>query len=164
MKFNPVGKVRGVFIPHFKFSTPGHLISLFPPGDGKFKFFEYEPVEIQQLSRSLPRGQLTDCIYYNKEAKRGEISSLGFHRVAQRIIVVVKGHIELVAEDLAHNKLVFSLKKGSGVWIPPFILYTYGSIMPVTTIVEISNLSLEAAAHDTYGYEAFEALQRFTDL
>lgn len=106
-------------------------------------------------------------IYEISALKQGVIGGTEFHRIRKEIVTITKGSIVIQLEDLSGRKADFTLTRGQGVWIPPFIKHTYQALEDDTRLVAIANTLFDptnSTTFDTYSDEEFERLKSQLDI
>lgn len=120
--------------------------------------FNYDEQELARVNEDI-RGFR---IYEISGLKRGVIGGTEFHQIRKEIVIVAKGSIVIQLEDLSGRQADFTLTRGQGVWIPPFIKHTYRVLENDTRLVAIANTLFDptnSTTFDTYSDEEFERLK-----
>lgn len=114
--------------------------------------------------RDFYDGNIGFRIYRLTKIPSGGIGANEFHKFRKEIVIVEKGKVEWILEDLEGNIKSFILRKGDIVfYIPLLTLHTYtgksnnSSMTVISSTVYYKN---DMQTHDTYSKEEFKKLQK----
>lgn len=102
-------------------------------------------------------------LYTVLEQAADSIGGTEFHRQRQEMVYGVAGEFEWVCEDLRGNRSTHTIKPGTGVWMPPFILHTFTARVSGSGLLVACNTRYNASdpsTFDTFSAEVFASLQQ----
>ncbi|MDO8583592.1 MAG: WxcM-like domain-containing protein [bacterium] len=101
-------------------------------------------------------------LYTVTELMRGAEGGGEFHEIRTEFVIVVRGTIRWMCEDLARGKREFVLTQNEAILMPPHICHHYRVDADHSELMIIANTLFDPAdprTHDTYSAEVFHSLQ-----
>lgn len=127
------------------------------------KYFNYDDDLLRDIPQDI-RGLRAYCV---SNVAKGSIGANEWHKVRHELVFSDKGSFRWTCEDAYGKKKEFVLAQGHGAWIPNGILHTYEALEDDSAVFVIANTLFDAdvpATHDSYGIDAFRALQEAAGL
>ncbi len=130
----------------------------FPSAEFQEKFFSYNDAELAKLPKDIRGFRM----YNVSGLKKGSIGGGEFHRVRQEFVIMIEGETWWTFEDLSAKTRNVLLTPQKAIWLPPFVLHSYGVLSETATFVVIANTLFDPQdprTHDTYSRGDFRKLQ-----
>jgi quercetin dioxygenase-like cupin family protein len=138
-----------------------NVVLAIPFGELQQQYLHYEDAELARVPGDI-RGIR---VYTVTGVPKGKIGGTEWHRIREEMVFALQGSFRWECEDLLGNKRTFTLRPGTGIWMPPFVLHTYKAEEDESGLLVVANTLFvpdNPRTHDTYSAEAFRELQTAT--